>query len=293
MTMATQTIALRKRPASPRKVVRLTFSYGLLILVTLLISVPIIWLLVTSIKTDVEYNAWPIQFLPKVAQWANYAVVFAAKHHIFRYARNSLFLAMTFTTLTIITSSLGGFAFSRFQDVPGRNKLFSIVIALLIIPGLVTVIPQFIIFSRLGLTNTYWPWILWGLGASAYYIFMFRQFFLAFPKELEDAAEVDGCNPFRIYLQIFLPNAKPVLATAFIQGFSGVWGDWYNPVIYLSSENTTLAIKIATGYINPQGHIYVTITLAACVVYILPLILMFFLGQKHILRGVVTSGIKG
>ena len=122
---------------------------------------------------------------------------------------------------------------------------------------------------------------------------MFRQFFLSFPKELEDAAEVDGCNPFRLFWQIFLPNAKPVLATAFIQGFGWVWGDWFTPVIYLTAENTTLAIKLATAYVNPQGHPYITVTLAACVVYILPLVIMFFLGQKYILRGVVTSGLKG
>jgi ABC-type glycerol-3-phosphate transport system permease component len=210
-----------------------------------------------------------------------------------KYARNSLFLALSNTILAIITSSMAGFAFSRFRDIPERNKIFSIVIALLLIPAVVTVIPQFVIFSRLRLTNTYWPWIIWGLGANALFIFMFRQFFLSFPTELEDAAEVDGCGPFRVYWQIFLPNSKPVLATAFILGFNGVWGDWYTPVIYLTHENTTLAVKVATAFVNPQGHTLVTLTLAACVVYSLPLVIMFFAGQKYILRGVVTSGLKG
>jgi multiple sugar transport system permease protein len=285
--MSTQAMAMKRRRISPRKVARLTFSYGVLIMVTLIILVPIIWLLITSLKTQTEYNTWPITFLPAEPQWQNYVEVFAPQHHLLRYARNSLILALSNTVLTIITSSMGGFAFSRFQDVPGRDKLFSIVVALLIIPNLVTVIPQFIIFARLGLTNTYWPWILWGLGASAFNIF------LSFPKDLEDAAEVDGCNPFRIYLQIFMPNAKPVLATAFITGFSGVWGDWFNPVIYLTAENTTLAIKIATAYVDPQGNTVVPLTLAASVVYILPLVVMFFLGQKQILQGVVSSGIRG
>lgn len=289
--MGVQTV--RKRHFSPRKVVQRTFSYGILTLVTVLILVPVIWLVITSLKVDTEYNTWPIKFFPKEPKWENYAEVFAPRHHILRYARNSLFLAVINTVLTIITSSLGGFAFSRFQDVPGRSKLFSVVIALLIIPTMVTIIPQFIVFSRLRLTNTYWPWILEGLGASAYYIFMFRQFFLSFPKELEDAAEVDGCNPLRIYWQIFLPNAKPVLATAFITGFSGVWGDWFRPVIYLTTENTTLAVKIATAYVNPQGNYIVTVTLAACVVYTLPLVIMFFLGQRQILQGIVSSGLKG
>jgi multiple sugar transport system permease protein len=285
--------ARRRTLSSPRRVIRIAFSYAVLVLVTLLLLVPIIWMVVTSLKTDTEYNAWPIRFLPAKAQWQNYAQVFAPQHHILKYARNSLFLAVTYAVLTIIASSMGGFAFSRFQDVPGRNKLFSIVLALIIIPGIVTLIPQFIIFSRLKLTNTYWPWVLWGITGSASGIFMFRQFFLSFPTELEDAAEVDGCNPFRIYWQIFLPNAKPVLATAFIQGFSWVWGDWFTPVIYLSAENTTLAVKLATAYVNPQGYTLITITLAACVVYVLPPLIMFFLGQKHILKGVISSGLKG
>jgi len=283
----------KKRSFGLRKAIQLAFSYGILTLVAFLISVPVIWLLVTSLKLDVEYNVWPIKFFPKEAQWRNYAEVFAPRHHILRYARNSLVLALGSTILTIITSSMGGFAFSRFQDVTGRDELFSIVVALLIVPAMVTVIPQFIVFSRLRLTNTYWPWALWGLGGSAYYIFMFRQFFLSFPKELEDAAEVDGCNPLRIYWQIFLPNAKPVLATAFIMGFGGVWGDWFTPLIYLTTENTTLAVKIASAYVNPQGYKIVTVTLAACVVYMLPLVIMFFLGQKYILKGMLTSGLKG
>lgn len=283
----------RKRRPDTRKAVRTSLSYGILILTAVMISIPIIWLLVTSIKTDIEYNAWPIKFLPQEPKWENYGEVFASRHHILKYARNSLFLALSNTILTVITSSMAGFAFARFRDVPGRHKLFSVIIALLIIPNMVTIIPQFIVFARIGLTNTYWPWILWGLGANAFYIFMFRQFFLSFPKELEDAAEVDGCSPFRIYWQIFLPNAKPVLATAFIMNFSGVWGDWYTPTIYLSFEKTTLAVKVATAYVNPQGNAIVTVTLAACVIYTLPLIIMFFLGQKHILKGMVTSGLKG
>jgi multiple sugar transport system permease protein len=278
---------------STRKLSRKMLSYTALVVVTLFISIPFIYLLVTSLKQDVEYNAWPIRFFPATPQWNNYAEVFSPRHRIFRYAGNTLFLALSGTGLSIITSSMGGFAFSRFTDVPGRNRLFSVIIALIILPGMVTVIPQFIVFSRLGLTNTYWPWILWGLAGSAYSIFMFRQFFLTFPKELEDAAEVDGCNPFRIYWQIFLPNCKPALATAFIQGFSGVWGDWFTPVIYLSHARTTLPVIIAGAFKDPQGNTLVTVTLAASAVYTLPLIAMFFLGQQHILKGVVTSGLKG
>ena len=282
-----------RRRSSLSKALRKVPAYTVLTLVTVLISIPFIYLVVTSLKLDIEYQSWPIRFFPATPQWSNYAEVFHPRHRILRYTGNTLFLALAQTGLTILTSSMGGYAFARFTDVPGRNRLFSIVIALIILPAMVTVIPQFIVFSRVGITNTYWPWILWGLGGSAFTIFLFRQFFLSFPKELEDAAEVDGCNPFRIYWQIFLPNTEPALATAFIFGFSAVWGDWFTPVIYLSHRNTTLPVVIAGAFVNPQGQALVTVTLAASVIYTLPLIVIFFLGQQHILKGVVTSGLKG
>jgi multiple sugar transport system permease protein len=149
---------------------------------------------------------------------------------------------------------------------------------------------------RIGLTNTYWPWFLWGLSASPFHIFLFRQFFTAIPKELEDAAEVDGANPFRIFWQIFLPNAKPAVATSFILNFVYVWGDWLAPIIYLTDAKATLAVKLATAtYSNPgdpTSQIYVTITLAAAIIYTVPPVIMFFIAQKNIMEGVVTSGLK-
>ena len=149
------------------------------------------------------------------------------------------------------------------------------------------------VFAWLGLTNTYWPWVLWGLAASPFHIFLFRQFFSSFPRDLEDAAEVDGCGAFRIFAQIFLPNVLPAIATSFIFCFVWVWGDWLTPLIYLSDANTTLGVKISGGYVDPQGNAIITTTLAACVLYALPLVALFFLGQKYIVKGVVTSGLKG
>jgi multiple sugar transport system permease protein len=194
--------------------------------------------------------------------------------------------------LTIITSSMCGFAFARVY-VPFRDKLFQVVVSLLMIPYMVYLIPQFMVFSVLKLTNTYWPWVLWGLSSSPFFIFMFRQFFTAFPKELEDAAEIDGANLFRVYFQIFLPNAKPVVATAFIFAFNSVWGDYLRPILYLTDAITTLAVKLSTGYINRQGFQIVTITIAASVLYSLPLIITFFLAQQQIMKGVITTGLKG
>ena len=274
-----------------RKAARLTTSYGVLILVTILISSPVVWLLITSLKIPIEYLSYPIQFLPKVPQWDNYVQVFTLMP-FWRYAWQTFRLAMSFSILCVITSSMAGFAFARIP-VPGRNRLFSIVVALIIIPAIVTVIPQFIVFAKLRLTNTYWPWILWGLSASPFHIFLFRQFFAGVPKELEDAAEVDGCSLLRTYWQVFLPNAKPVLATSFIFNFSWVWGDYFAPIIYLNDAKTTLAVKLSIAYVDPQNNPLVTVTLAACAVYMLPLVIAFFVGQKHIIQGALTSGLKG
>ncbi len=271
--------------------VRPLLTYLILGTVAALVLLPVIWLIVTSLKRDVEYLAYPISFWPSELQWGNYAAALTMIP-FFNYVWNSLILGLTYTILCVISSAMGGFAFARFP-VPGRNALFTLVVAMLMLPAIVTIIPQFMIFARLGLTNSYWPWVLWGLAGSPFHIFLFRQFFAAFPKELEEAAEIDGCGPFRIFWQIFLPNARPVIATSAIFNFVWVWGDWFTPMIYLSDRNTTLAVKLATAYVSPQGLPIIPVTLAACVLYTIPPIVLFFFGQRYIMQGVVTSGLKG
>lgn len=278
------------------KVLRKTkqfLSYGVLVLVTLLLMMPIIWLLVTSLKKNTEYLSYPIVFLPAIPQWVNYADVFKPIYHFLDHAWLTFVLAMAYSTLCVISSALCGYAFARYRDVKASSRLFGIIVAMIIIPNIVTVIPQFIIFAKLHMTGTYWPWVLWGLTGSPYHIFLFRQFFLSFPKELEDAAEVDGCSPFGTFWRIFLPNAQPALATSFILNFVWVWGDWFTPRIYLRSDNTTLAVLVNIAFVNPQGQFLTTLTIAAITIYILPLVVIFFLGQRYILKGVITSGLSG
>jgi ABC-type glycerol-3-phosphate transport system permease component len=273
-----------------KKIGRLT-GYTILILTASLLVLPVLSMALASLKVDSELIKYPIEFLPRVPQWLNYAKVFTMTPFV-TIAWRTFLLALTSTTISVVISSMCGFAFARY-NVPGSGRLFLVVISLLIVPGIVLLIPQFILFARLHLTNSYWPWYLGALGGSPTFIFMFRQFFLGFPIELEEAAEVDGCSPFRIYAQIFLPNAKPVIATAMIFGFIGVWGDYLTPTIYLSASKTLMGVAMATAFVDPRGNELKTISQAASVIYILPLIVMFFLAQKHILKGVVTSGLKG
>jgi ABC-type glycerol-3-phosphate transport system permease component len=196
-------------------------GYALLIITSLILIAPVIFMVISSFKDDSEYLTYPIRVFPEVWKFSNYGEVFELTPFAEIALRTGL-LAISTAVITAIISSMVGYAFARFQ-VPGSNALFVIVIAMLIVPFIVILIPQFMIYARLKLTNTYWPWILAALGGTPFYIFLFRQFFLGFPKELEEAAEVDGCGPFRIYWQIFLPNSKPVFATVMIFAIVAVW----------------------------------------------------------------------
>jgi multiple sugar transport system permease protein len=268
------------------------FGYSLLILTSLVLIAPVFFMVVSSLKVDAEYLTYPIRVFPTTPQWQNYQLVFAMTPFA-QVAFRTAILALSTATISAFISSLVGFAFARYGDVKGNKQLFGLVIAMLIVPFIVILIPQFILYAKLKLTNTYWPWILGALAGSPYNIFMFRQFFLGFPKELEDAAEIDGCGPFQVYWKIFMPNSTPVIATVMIFGFMNVWGDYLMPTIYLNASKTLLGATLASAFKNPQGFELKTISLAASVIYILPMIIVFFFGQKHILKGVVTSGLKG
>jgi ABC-type glycerol-3-phosphate transport system permease component len=267
-------------------------GYTILIIVAILMIIPIIWLLISSVKLDTDYMAWPIHFLPVSWQWNNYKLVFTMTPFV-AVAMRTLLLGLSTSIITAITSAMGGYAFARFQDVKGNKWLFQVIIVLLIVPSVVILIPQFMVFAQLKLTNTYWPWILGALVAEPYFIFLYRQFFLGFPKELEEAAEIDGCGAFRIFWQILLPNSKPVIATVLIFAFNGLWGDYIRPSIYLTDAKTLLGVKMATAFVDPVGNSLRTVSLAATVIYILPLVIVFFFGQKYILKGLITSGLKG
>jgi ABC-type glycerol-3-phosphate transport system permease component len=244
--------------------------------------------IVTSLKGQSEYGS---ALFPSELQWGNYelAVVLA---DFARFATNSLVLSSAYALLAVFVSALVGYGFARHRG-PGRDKLFLLVIATWMVPNLVLFVPQFVLFARLGITNTYWPWILWGLSGSPFAIFLFRQFFSSFPRELDDAAEVDGAGPLRIFLQVYLPNAGPALAASAIFMFLWVWGDWLYPSLLLHQDNTTLAVRMANAYVDPHGNPLQTVTMAGVVLYVLPLILFFAFAQRFIIRGIVTTGIKG
>ena len=280
----------KTRLVRPRTV-STVIGYAVLIVFCALFILPVVWLFITSLKDETEYAAWPIHWWPNEVQLVNYWLA-VTMIPFAKYLWNSLALASIHTVLVQFSSALAGFAFAR---LPGKHKqfLFTLILATMMVPAVVTIIPQFVIYGQIGLVGTWWPWILWGLVGQPFHIFLFRQFFASIPVELEEAAEVDGCSPFRIFWQIFVPNSWGAIAASSIFSFQWVWGDWFFPIIFLSEDNTTLAVKLATGYLNPHGVRLVTPQVAATMIYILPLIIVFFFAQKHIIQGIVTTGIKG
>ncbi len=262
------------------------FSYLALIAVGLIILIPVLWLLVSSLKTNEELSAYPIRLLPAQPQWIMYYYAVAYPPFIAALLR-TFGLGLSTAFITCITSAMAGYAFARIKGV-GRKQLFSLVIALLIVPSIVLMIPQFILYANYHLIKTYWPWYLAAFGAtSPLYIFMYRQFFLGFPKELEEAAEIDGASPMRIFLNIILPNSKPALATILIFAFNAVWGDFITPTLFLNDPFQLLGPWLAGVPTN------VSFFLAATVVYMLPVIVLFIFIQKNIQKGMLFTGLRG
>lgn len=204
---------------------------------------------------------------------------------------NSLVITVSFTVLSTMSAALAGYAFAR-NRVWWKNVLFLFVLSTLMVPWVVTMIPQYVIFYRLHLVNTPWPWVLWGIQGTPLQIFLFRQFYATFPRELEDAAALDGSGRLRTFWEIFIPNSKPVLAIASVWAFILVWGDYLTQdLFFLLDRNGTLLTRISDQLAaNGTGGLS-TLPLA---LYAIPPVVFFVLVQRYIMQTVFTfTGSKG
>jgi multiple sugar transport system permease protein len=204
---------------------------------------------------------------------------------------NSLVIAISFTVLSTISAALAGYAFAR-NRVWWKNVVFLFVLSTLMVPWVVTMIPQYVVFYRLHLVDTPWPWVLWGIQGTPLQIFLFRQFYATFPRELEDAAAIDGSGRLRIFWDIFVPNSKPVLAIASVWAFILVWGDYLTQdLFFLLDRNGTLLTRISDQLSTDGTGGLSTLPLA---LYAVPPVVFFVLVQRHIVQTVIAStGIKG
>jgi len=269
-----------------------TIIYVVLAITAVLFLLPLFWFVLCSLKTQQEMVALPPVFFPKISQFRNYLEALT-KIEYFRYLKNTLILSLMYTIPGLFSASIFGYAFARFH-VKGKNFLFTIVLILLMIPPVSVMIPEYAFFARLGLVGSYSIWLLWGIGGNPLYIYLFRQFFSYFPPELEEAAILDGCSRLGVLFRIFVPLSKPIYVTVFLLSFLWVYGDFMGPVIFLSGQNTTLPVAMATGYVIRNGILLVSVLLAGIVIYIIPILIIFAFGQKYYIRGLLSSsGLKG
>ncbi|MFI5673446.1 carbohydrate ABC transporter permease [Streptomyces cellulosae] len=270
---------------------RRTGMYMILIALATLFISPFGWLVITALKDTSELAAYPLHWTPHEWQWSNFSRALTQIPYL-AYARNSLTIAVIYSVLVTLSSAWAGFGFARLR-ARGKGFLFGVLLSTMMMPAMITLIPTYIIFAKIGMVDTYWPWVLWGLSGAPYLIFLFRQFFANMPRELEEAAIVDGCGYGRIFWRIFLPQSWPVLATSVVLSFTWTWGDYIAPSLLLSADHTTLAVAVATEYVVPSTGAPINNLLAAgAVMYIIPVLLLFLVLQKGFVTGASTSGLK-
>jgi multiple sugar transport system permease protein len=262
----------------------------LIIIGAILFLFPIALIFITAFKPDAEIIHFGSLF-PKVWTLDNFREILGTPEEIpiFRWFFNSIFISTSVTLLVLVVDSLAAYALARL-DLPGKKTAFALIVATMMVPGQILLVPVYLILNWLHWIDTPLALII-PAGAGAFGVFLLRQFFLAIPKELEEAAIIDGCSKWRIYWHIILPLSKPALATLGIFTFIGSWNDFMGPLVFLDSlDKYTLPVGVAlfqTRYYAEYG-----ITLAACVICTLPVVIIFILFQKHIIEGIALTGLK-
>lgn len=281
------TVFNRKKPGASRIIV-----FVLLILGSLLSLVPFFWMIRSSFMNMLEIYLMPPLWWSRDPSFNNYRTVFLADIPFLKYFVNTIKIVIPVVGGTVISSSICAYGFARF-DFPFRKGWFAICISSMLIPGAVTLIPGFLIWKTLGAINTYWPLILpCFFGGGAFNIFLFRQFYMTIPRSLDEAATIDGAGPIRIYWQILLPLIKPVCITVMLFTFMGTWNDFFGPMLYLyDMEKYTVSLGLQL-FSSSYGADYGAV-MAGAVVMTIPTVVIFFIGQKYFVQGIVTAGIKG
>ena len=278
-----------QRRSNPRRVKIIT--YALLILLAVAMLFPFLWLVSSSLKSQLEIFEYPPRWIPNPPVWQNYVDAMTVRPFPL-YLRNSLVIATLNVTAVVLTSSLCAYGFARIR-FKGREFWFGIVIATLLLPSIVTLVPQFIIFTRLGWVDTILPLTVpLFFGGGAFNIFLLRQFFRTIPEELADAARIDGCSEFGIYWRIMMPLSRPALITVAIFTFLASWNDLIGPLVYLRTPETyTVAIGLAQfrGAMTTRWDLQ----MAAATIMVIPVVVLFFFAQRYFIKGIVMTGIKG
>ena len=278
---------MKKKKSSA--VLRRVLLYIVLILIAVIMVVPFLWMLSTSLKTQYDAVKIPPVWIPDPPQWENYVKLFT-EQPMFQFMLNTIKIVFFVVLGQLFFSSLAAYSFARIS-FKGRNVVFFFYIATLMVPGQVTMIPTYLMFAKAGLTDNHLALILPAFF-SAFGVFLLRQFFMSLPRELEEAAEIDGCNPFMTYWRIMLPLVVPAMLTLGVFTLMNTWNDYMGPLIYLSSpEKYTMTLGIAyfKGVYTTQWNL----VMAGSIVSVVPILIAYLCAQKYFIEGIAFSGVKG
>jgi len=283
----------RLRPADLRRWVVGFAGHALLMLGSVMMLIPILWMISTSLKKTGQEWVFPPLWIPNPIWWQNYVEAMdALPIPFYVYVFNTVLITLSATLGTVLTSSLAAYGFARLR-FPGRNFMFLLVLSTLMLPGAVTLIPRFLVFRYLGWLDTLLPLIVpYWFGGTAFSIFLLRQFFMNIPRELDEAARIDGASSLQIFWQIIVPLSGPALATITIFQVWGHWNEFLEPLIYINSmDNYTIALALRT-FQNVRSQ-RINHLMAMALIQVLPVVVLFLFAQKYFIRGIQVSGLSG
>ncbi len=282
-------ISLRESMTFQRRLIH-TLTHIVLIIGAVFLMLPLVWTFSTSLKELGEVFLFPPKWIPKPAHWENYIRVFQVVPFA-TYVRNTAIITFFDVVGKVLSCSLVAYSFARLRW-KGRDVVFVIMLATMMLPQQVTMIPQFVLFRKLGWIDTYIPLILPNWLGGPFLTFLLRQFFMTLPLDLDDAARIDGASIFGIYWRILLPNSLPALAAVAIFMFNGGWNAFLLPLIYLHSREK-FTISLGLNSFQDQYYTEWNLLMAASLIAMLPPLLIFFFAQKYFIQGVVFTGVKG
>lgn len=290
-TIATRRTVTRASRRPTGQLVARFATYALLLALSALFLAPLAWMLSTSLKPDNQVFADHIQWIPSPVAWNNYGRSLAAFPFLL-YLRNTMTITLLGMAGQLLTAPLVAYSFARLRW-PLRDVWFIMLLATIMLPSFVTLVPRFILFHFLGWINTFAPLVVPSLfGGTPFSVFLLRQYFLTIPQELSDAARIDGAGEFTLYWRIILPLAGPAVAAVAIFAFTEHWNDFIGPLVYLNPQNLW---TLSLGLLSFQTDIGTALNLlmAASLVVVLPVVVLFFLAQRWFISGIALTGIKG
>jgi ABC-type glycerol-3-phosphate transport system permease component len=266
--------------------------YSLLIVLSIVFIFPFYWMVSTALKAEHNVFIWPPQWIPDPVLWSNFKDALSNPQLPFPlFFRNTMILEIGILVGRLISCTFIAYGFARLE-APGKNVLFAILLATLMLPSAVTQIPRFLLFNKIGWVNSYLPLIVPAWFGEAYAIFLMRQFFMTIPRELEEAARMDGANFLQIITRIIVPLSMPVLTVILILSFKDIWNDFFGPLLYLN-DLTKYPLAVGLQYFNGQFRVQMSLLMAAAVVVLLPLLIVFFVAQRAFVEGISLTGLAG